>query len=47
MRKIKEILRLKLETGLGYHKIARSCNVSTSTVHDVMNKVCCRCKRHA
>lgn len=38
MRKIKEILRLKLETGLGYHKIARSCNVSTSTVHDVINR---------
>ncbi|HAP32770.1 MAG TPA: IS21 family transposase, partial [Firmicutes bacterium] len=38
MRKVKEILRLKLEVGLSYQKIARSCNVSASTVHDVIRR---------
>lgn len=38
MRKIKEILRLKLEFSLSYQKIARSCNVSASTVHDVIRR---------
>lgn len=34
MRKIKEILKLKFDANLSYHQIARSVNVSTSTVHD-------------
>ncbi len=38
MRKIKEILRLKFEAGLGYHKIARSCSVSSSTVADIVSR---------
>jgi transposase len=38
MRKIKEILRLKYDAGLSYHQIARGINVSTSTVHDIINR---------
>ncbi len=38
MRKIKEILRFKYGSGLNYHQIARSVNVSTSTVHDIINR---------
>lgn len=32
MRKIKEVLRLKYELGLGMRQIARSCNISHPTV---------------
>lgn len=38
MRKIKKILRLKLDAGLSYHQVARSTNVSTSTVFDIVNR---------
>jgi transposase len=38
MRKIKEILRLKYDAGMSYHQIARGINVSTSTVHDIINR---------
>jgi len=38
MRKIKEILKLKFDAGLSYHQIARSINVSKSTVHDILNR---------
>lgn len=38
MRKIKEILKLKFDADLSYHQIARSVNVSKSTVHDVLNR---------
>ncbi len=38
MRKIKEILRLKYDASLSYHQIARGINVSTSTVHDIINR---------
>lgn len=38
MRKIKEILKLKFDVGLSYHQIARSVNVSKSTVHDIINR---------
>ncbi len=31
MRKLREVLRLRFGAGLGYHQIARSCDVSTST----------------
>jgi len=31
MRKLREVLRLRFGAGLGYHQIARSCGVSTST----------------
>ena len=33
MRKIKEVLRLHYELGLGQHQIARCCSISQSTVH--------------
>lgn len=36
MRKTKEILRLKWEAGLGLRQIARSCNLSHSTVSDYL-----------
>ena len=38
MRKIKEILRLKYDANLSYHQVARGANVSTSTVHDIVNR---------
>jgi len=38
MRKIKEVLRLKHDAGLSYHQIARGVNISTSTVHDIINR---------
>jgi len=38
MKKAKEILRLKLEAGLGSHKIARACGVSASTVWDTLTR---------
>lgn len=36
MRKIKEILRLKWELNLGVRQIARSCNLSHSTVSEYL-----------
>jgi DNA-directed RNA polymerase specialized sigma subunit len=36
MRKIKEVLRLHFELGMGQRKIARSCAISQSTVHDYL-----------
>ena len=36
MRKTKEILRLKFETGLGNHKIGRALGASASTVWDTV-----------
>lgn len=38
MRKIKEILRLKWDAGLGVQQIARSCGVSHSTVGDILKR---------
>ncbi len=38
MRKTREILRLKHESGLSYEKIARSCSVSKSTVSEVVRR---------
>ena len=39
MRKIKEIIRLKLELGLSARQIARSCNISHSTVLGMLRRV--------
>src|SRR6516164_5952730 len=36
MRKIKEVLRLRLELGMGQREIARACAISPSTVHDYL-----------
>jgi hypothetical protein len=36
MRKIKEVLRLRFELGLGQRAIARACSISQSTVHDYL-----------
>ena len=38
MRKIKEVLRLRFETALGFHKIAKSCSVSSSTVAEIIKR---------
>jgi transposase len=38
MRKIKEILRLKLDCGISEREIARSCQVSRSTVADYLRR---------
>ena len=38
MRKIKEIIRLKLELGLSARQITRSCSVSHSTVLEVLRR---------
>jgi transposase len=39
MRKIKEVLRLRFELGLGQRQIARSCAIGLSTVHDYLERV--------
>lgn len=36
MRKIKEVLRLRHEVGLGQRQIARSCSLGLGTVHDYL-----------
>ncbi|MCF8012197.1 MAG: hypothetical protein K9L56_13055 [Clostridiales bacterium] len=38
MRKIREILRLKWELGMGNRKVARSCSISHSTVRDLVKR---------
>ena len=38
MRKIKEVLRLKFELGLGLRQIARSCTLGIGTVHDYLQR---------
>ncbi len=38
MRKIKEVLRLKFELGLGLRQIARSCSLRLATVHDYVQR---------
>jgi transposase len=38
MRKIKEVLRLKFELGLGLRHIARSCSLGLATVHDYLER---------
>jgi transposase len=38
MRKIKEVLRLRFELGLGLRQIARSCSISRATVTDYLQR---------
>ena len=38
MRKIKEVLRLRFELGLGQRAIARACSISQSTVHEYLKR---------
>ena len=38
MRKIKEVLRLKFELGLGLRQIARSCSIGLGTVHEYLQR---------
>jgi DNA-directed RNA polymerase specialized sigma24 family protein len=40
MRKIKEVLRLRFELGLGQREIARACSISQGAVHNYLKKVC-------
>jgi len=36
MRKIREVLRLHFELGMGQREIARACSISQSTVHEYL-----------
>ena len=38
MRKLKEVLRLRYELGLGQRQIARSCSIGQATVHRYLEK---------
>ena len=38
MRKIKEVLRLRYEAGLGHRQIARGCSIGLGTVHDYLRR---------
>jgi hypothetical protein len=38
MRRIKEVLRLKYELGLGQRQIARSCSIGQATVNDYLRR---------
>jgi transposase len=38
MRKIREVLRLRFELGLGQRAIARACSISQSTVHEYLRR---------
>ena len=38
MRKIKEVLRLKFEVGLGLRQIARSCAIGLGTAHEYLQR---------
>jgi transposase len=38
MRKIKEVLRLRFEMGLGQREIARACSISQGAVHNYLKK---------
>ena len=38
MRKIREVLRLRFELGLGQRAIGRACSISQSTVHEYLNR---------
>src|ERR1700745_1680275 len=39
MRRIKEVLRLRFELGLGQREIARACAISQGAVHNYLKKV--------
>ncbi|HTA66837.1 MAG TPA: hypothetical protein VK776_01115 [Bryobacteraceae bacterium] len=38
MRKIKEVLRLKFDVGLGLRQIARSCSIGLGTAHEYLHR---------
>ena len=38
MRKIKQVLRLKFEVGLGLRQIARSCSIGLGTAHEYLQR---------
>ncbi len=38
MRKIKEVLRLRFELGLGPRAIARSCSIGPGTAHEYLQR---------
>ena len=38
MRKIKEVLRLRFELGLGLRAIARSCSLGLGTAHEYLQR---------
>jgi len=38
MRKLKEVLRLRYELGLGQHQIARSCSIAQGTVSEYLRR---------
>ncbi len=38
MRKIKEVLRLKFDVGLGPRQIARSCSIGLGTAHEYLQR---------
>lgn len=38
MRKIREVLRLRYELGLGHRQIARSCSLGLGTVHEYLRR---------
>ena len=38
MRKIREVLRLRFELGLGQREIARACSISQGAVHSYLKK---------
>src|SRR5215469_8073134 len=38
VRKIKEVLRLKFEVGLGLRQIARSCSIGLGTAHEYLQR---------
>jgi transposase len=38
MRKIREVLRLRFEMGMGQRAIARACSISQSTVHEYLQR---------
>ncbi len=38
MRKVKAVLRLRFEVGLGQRQIARSCGMGLGTVHEYLGR---------
>ena len=38
MRRVKEVLRLRFELGLGQRQIARSCGMGLGTVHEYLER---------
>jgi len=38
MRKLKEVLRLRFELGLGQRQIARSCSIGQGTVYEYLKR---------